>query len=298
MQWLRSHPYIDALLGAAILVLLGVLIVGQRTSVRDENTVPLAWGGVGSRFSDPIASVPGQSGDARQQNLYTQVQSGPPFVYNSAPPAPIPQNTSGDTDFDFDAFIAMVSSPQGRPASDGNQTTADAFLDAYSFIPSGLISTSTPAKARTAAQEELHDYGNLAGSEIESFEDSHRNMPQTLKDQFEDPRDSGKVAAVEELGNALAGVGRPLEAIDNVPAAVRSANSSVAASYKEMGTLLVEVPKAQTDDARLAAMLAYNASVERYIKNYVALATIFSAYGVTFASNESGSVFTFTQGSF
>src|SRR3989338_2669897 len=212
MQWLRSHPYIDALLGAAILVLLGVLIVGQRTSVRDENTVPLAWGGVGSRFSDPIARVPGQS--------------GPPFVYNSAPPAPIPQNTSGDTDFDFDAFIAMVSSPQGRPASDGNQTTADAFLDAYSFIPSGLISTSTPVKARTAAQEELHDYGNLAGSEIESFEDSHRNMPQTLKDQFEDPRDSGKVAAVEELGNALAGVGRSLEAIDNVPAAGRSANSS------------------------------------------------------------------------
>lgn len=298
MEWLRSHPYIDALLGAIVLILLGLLIVGQRTSVRDESTAPLAWGGVGTHLLNPIANTSGQGGDARQQNLYTQVQSGPPFVYNAAPPAPASVHTSGDADFDLNALIAMISSPRSGSVADGNQTGTDTSLDAYSFIPSGMISTSTPTKARTPAQEELYDYGNLAGSEITSFEDSHRNMPQTLKDQFEDPRDAGKIAAVEELGNALAGVGRSLEAIDNVPAPVRPANASVAASYREMGKLLVQVPKAQTDDARISAMLAYNAAVEKYIKNYVALATLFSAYGVTFASNESGSVFTFTSSSF
>jgi len=298
MQWLRSHPYIDALLAAILLILLGLLIVGQRTSVRDENTAPLAWGGVGAHLLDPLAAVPGQGADTRQQDLYTQVQSGPPFVYNAAPPAQTAADASGGTDFDFEAFITMISSPRGGAAADGAQTGTDTLPDAYSFIPSGMISTSTPEKARTAAQEDLYDYGNLAGSEITSFEDSHRNMPQTLKDQFEDPRNPGKIAAVEELGNALAGVGRALEAIGDVPAAVLSANSSVAASYREMGKLLVQVPKAQADDARVTAMLAYNAAVEKYIKNYVALATLFSAYGVTFASNESGSVFTFTQGSF
>ena len=298
MLWLRSHPYIGALLGATILVLLGILVVGQRASVSDGNTAPLAWGGVGAHLLNPISNAGGESGDTRSQNLYMEVRGGPPFNYNPAPSTQVPANTSGDADFDFDAFIAMISSSGGGTLSGGNQTGTDTSLDPYSFIPSGMISTSTPEKERTPVQEDIYNYGNLAGSEIESFESSHPNMSQTLKDQFEDPRDAGKAAAVENLGDALADLGRALEAIDNVPVAVRSANASVAKSYKEMGVLLAQVPKAQTDDERIGAMLAYNAAVETYTKNYVALATLFSAYGVTFSSNESGSVFTFTQASF
>jgi hypothetical protein len=296
MEWLRSHPYIDALLGAAALILLGIFIVGQRTPVGSENTAPLAWGGAGVHLLDPISNVPDRSGDMGPQNLYTQVRGGPPFNYSPASSTPVPANTSAG-DFDFDAFIAMLSTGD-KPSSGGSQTSADTSLDIYSFIPGGLISTSTPEKELTPAQEELHNYGNEAGSSIQSFEDSHRNMARTLKDQFEDPQDPGKVAALEGLGDALARVGRELEGMGNVPESARSVNASVAKSYREMGEMLALVPEAHTDDERVSAMLAYNATVDTYIKNYVALATLFSAHGVTFASNESGSVFVFTSAGF
>jgi len=298
MLWLRSHPYIGALIGATVLILLGALVVGQKTSVDDENTAPLAWGGVGARLLNPISNVPSLGEDTRPQNLYTQIRGGPPFRYDPASPTQITAYTSDGGMSDFDALISMLSSAKGGSASGENQTNVDTFVDAYSFIPTGLISTSTPTKERTPEQEELYNYGNEAGSEIQSFEDSHRNMPQILKDQFEDPRDAGKIATLLGLGDALAGVGRALEEIGNVPESVRSANASVAKSYKEMGVLLAQVPKAYTDDERISAMLAYNATVETYIKNYVALATILSAYGVTFSPGEPGSVFTFTQASF
>lgn len=297
MEWLRAHPYLDAFIGAGILILLGAFIVAGRSSVPGE-TAPLAWGRIGGHLLSPFSNVSGQGEDARSGNLYTQVQSGPPFTYTPASQTQIPVNASGDADFDFDAFIAMLSSSGSGPLPAGGQTNVDTSLDIYSFIPGGLISTSTPEKMRTPVQEELYQHGNLIGAEIQSFEDGHRNMPQVLKDQFEDPQDPGKIAALEELGNALAEVGYEIGAIENVPEGVRAANTALAKSYREMGAKLVLVPKARTDEERIAAMLAYNATVEAYTKDYVALATLFSAYGVTFASDEAGSVFTFSSGGF
>jgi hypothetical protein len=48
------------------------------------------------------------------------------------------------------------------------------------------------------------------------------------------------------------------------------------------------------DNEFLAAMHAYNATALEFTKNFVALATYFSAAGVRFGTEDPGSVFTFT----
>jgi hypothetical protein len=62
-----------------------------------------------------------------------------------------------------------------------------------------------------------------------------------------------------------------------------------------MGAALSKVPEAKLDQDMLTAMLAYNTTVETYVKNYVSLATLLSAYGVTFSTYDAGVVFTFTN---
>jgi len=293
MQWLRSHPYIASLVGAAVLILLGAFIVWQSATVQPEDSQTITWKGVGARLWDQTPLTPSDQGENRE-NIYSEVRSGPPFYYSPASAQP-PSANAEASGSDLEALLTNLV----RPASQSGTTqTGGTSLDPYSFIPGGLISISSPAKERTPAQKELYDYGNEAGSHIQSFENTHRNAPQTLKDQFEDREDQAKNAGLRALADGLVGVGRALEKMEDVPAGVAAAHAKVATSYQEIGDKLSRVPDAQREQEIIDAMLAYNTAVEVYVKNYIALATLFSAYGVSFRPEDPGSVFTFTQGSF
>ncbi len=120
-------------------------------------------------------------------------------------------------------------------------------------------------------------------------------MPQVLKDQFEDPQDAGKNTRLTDLGKSLSNVGRAIEELyDAAPPQAKSANRRLSDSYREIGGKLVLIPNAQGEKQLIDAMLAYNNAVDVFVKNYVSVATLFSASGVTFRSDEAGSVFTFT----
>ena len=124
-------------------------------------------------------------------------------------------------------------------------------------------------------------------------------MARVLKDQFEDPQDSPKRSALIGLAASLAGVGDALLSIESIPGEARSANTRLAGSYRDMGEKLARIPDAGTDDEeRISAMLIYNAAAEEYIKNYIALVTLFSLAEVTFRADEPGSVFMFSGGGF
>ena len=280
-----------AVIGAAILIIVGALIVGKRAAVEPGTSSLRAWGGVGANLLDTSSRTLGQI-PSDQGDLYTEVRSGPPFYY--APSAQISQTQSGGAeDLDLDELLATLShAPQNNPASNGSSA-----VDAYAFIPAGFLSTSTAQTWRTPTQLALYNYGNEAASNMQSYEDLYRNAPQLMKNQFEDRQNPDKNAALLGLANSLAGVGNALLAMEDVPSQVLSAHEKLGASYRDMGEKLSRIPAAKYDQALVDAMLAYNASAETYTKNYIALATLFSAYGVTFKSDDPGSVFTFTNAS-
>lgn len=290
MSWLRTHVYLASLVGALIITVLGALIVVKRSTVNPQPSGLRAWGGVGSDLFDPT-NVRSERQPLPQENLYTEVQNGPPFYY--APAAnqlPLVQSQGGD-DFDFESFIALLS----VPSSSGKSTqTSGTELDAYAFIPQGLISTSTGDRERTPIQQALFNYGNEVGSYIQSYEERYRAAPQILRDQFEDRENAEKIAALRSLAGALEDVGYQLEGFEEIPSEVSAAHLKVAASYKELGTKLALIPEAKVDKEIIDAMLAYNAAVETYTKNYISLATLLSLYGVAFSQNDPGNVFTFS----
>lgn len=290
MSWLRSHPYIAALLGAMVALSLGALIVSNRSDVGLQTTGLRAWGGVGSDLFDPTARSRAGA-KVQRDNIYSQVKSGPPFYY--APGAQnLPLAEDAD-DLDLNTLLALLAE-SGKSTS---AAPAETPLEAYSFIPQGLISTSTARVKLTPLQRSIFDYGNEAGSIIQSYEERYRAAPQILKDQFEDRKNPAKVAALVSLADALENVGVKLEDVD-APSEIRSAHAKVAASYQELGEKLTLVPQAEGDQAVLEAILAYNAAAEAYVKNFVSLATVISAHGVRFSADDPGTVFTFSQASF
>lgn len=299
MDWFRTHPYALLTAIAAVLFLAGAYVVKERLSVPPDPSQTVAWGG----FNDFLYPSLNTGNEARLTeqglpDLYRDVQSGPPFWYS-----PSATGDSGDaqssSSFDIEAFIAMLSEGSSNTGDAGETSGTEALFDAYSFIPRGLVATSAPAKVLTESQQALHTYGNEAGSFIQVFEDRNQDMARVLKDQFEDPQDSPKRSALIGLAASLAGVGDALLSIESIPGEARSANTRLAGSYRDMGEKLARIPDAGTDDEeRISAMLIYNAAAEEYVKNYVALVTLFSLAEVTFRADEPGSVFMFSGGGF
>ena len=292
MEWIRMHPYVSALVAVGILFLVGAYIVKERTAVAPNPSSTIAWGG-GGGFLQPTTGAQYQGGP-EEPDLYRRVQSGPPFWFPASSPNTSEEETQSTNTFDIEALISLIS-----PKDSGSQTDTSGsslFSDAYSFLPRGLIATSTPGKEYTPAQEALRAYGNEAGSYIQSFEERNRDMARVLKDQFEDRENPLKNAALVGLADGLAGVGDSLLSIEIVPEQAASANAKLAASYRAMGAKLRLIPDANTEEARIQAMLAYNATVEEFIKSYTALATLFSLSEVTFRTDEPGTVFMFSGG--
>ena len=218
-----------------------------------------------------------------------QVQNSAPYTY--IPPAIVgnPDEAAQTDSFDLNSFIAML----GHGSTSKTTTQDTAAPDAYSVIPTGLMSTTTQG-SRSATQQSLYDFGNEIGSFIQAFEDEHPTMSFILKNHAEDRSDPQKAAAVERLAQSLKEVGQNLMSIETVPSGMTSTHTALAKSYIAVGTNLALVAKAKDDAEFLHAIETYNASADIFVKNYIATASLFGAYGVTFSPTDAGSVFTFT----
>ena len=280
MEWIRAHPYVAASGAAGFLLIIGAAFVESKREMSPSNP-PRVWSGGGQSLLNPSSYT---------QNRVLQAQ----LYLNTATDTPIHTTITGNSaqdtkSFSFEEIIAAISEPRVS----GSATTEP--TDTYSFIPGGLISTTTKPAGRSDSQQALYNYGNDAGSYIQSYEDRHRNAPVTLRDQVEDRNDPQKAEAVREIGGALMQVGRNLEGMEEVPAAIRSAHALLAKSYTEIGGKLQKVPDAAGDEAFITTITEYNSAVDTFTKRYVAVALLLSAHGVIFAPYESGSVFTFTN---
>jgi hypothetical protein len=283
MDSIRAHPYRAALVAAVILILVGALIVYRRSDA-PTTASSSAWGSTGSLFdpqATPNASAPEQSDANRGARDVPLYQYRPPAFEEDSEGA-----------FDFDAFVAALSRPDsaGEPASGGTESAAST----YSFIPTGLISTDAPSTQRSQVEELIYQYGNEVGEYIELYESTHRNNAAILKNQIEDRGNAEKAAAVRSIGADLRALGTSIERIETVPDIFSHAQGALADSYIEAGGKLAAVADANGDQAFIAAINSYNAAAESLIKNYVAMATLFSVNNIRFKPADAGRVFMFS----
>lgn len=289
MQWLRSHPYAatSALIG--LILIAGAIFIESRLGIAPGELS--VWGSNGAPLLNPTSYAP-----IKPVAQNTEPQTS---VTSDAPPAYIPpsQNTDAGVqatdEMDFEIFLQSLITPSKTPPA---ATSSDTGI-AYSFIPQGLISVNVPQKSRTPEQQKLFDYGNDAGSYIQTYEDSNRNAPVALRDQAEDRQNPAKIQAVKLVASGLRTVGESLLGMENVPESVATQHKALAESYVDVGRKLAQIPDViQSDAAFITSIEAYNAAADTWVKNYISLATIFSVSGVTFTEIDPGSVFTFSRG--
>lgn len=292
MQWIRAHPYISALCAAALAILAGAWVVQKKSGAPVSNTAT-TWGGSNLGTLDPTSHAPSQNTDEEQgRDILQKVKDSPPYTY--IPPAVFYDSSTetGESSFDLSNFISsLTAGTSGKP----NSANDTAIGDAYVFIPSNLISSVSPQKDLSSAQQALYRYGNEVGSYIQSFDQQNPTAAIILRDQAEDRADPQKSAAVLELARALENVGQSLlNSIVDIPEGIAPTHATLAKSYIEIGKNLALVPKATSDTDFLNAIETYNASADTFVKNYIAFATLLGAYGITFDPNDAGSAFTFS----
>jgi len=275
---------------AGLLIVAGTFLVVSRSSPPPTASQTVAWGGSGAVLNPsylPSATHP----EDQTVGIMQQVQSGAPYSFTLPTPETTSSTGTADGGFDFNAFISMLSAEKNTAPQAGASTDLG---NAYAFIPTGLISTTTQTTRRTVLQKALYDYGNDLGSLIQSFEQDHMNQSQLITDYLQDRNNSTKVAVMETLGNQYATLGDSILAMDSVPSQMTSAHAALAQSYKELGAKLGLVAQTQGDAAFIAAIETYNNSAQTYVKNYIAVSDLFAAYGVTFSTTDPGSVFVFS----
>ncbi|OGG69133.1 hypothetical protein A3F27_03435 [Candidatus Kaiserbacteria bacterium RIFCSPHIGHO2_12_FULL_53_13] len=293
MAWMRT-PYFWALLFASI-IFAGVIIFQGRTA--NAPAAITAWSGAGT-ISDtypynaaPVENV--QDAPQTSPGLLQDVTNSAPFSYI------LPLNASRVSTEDSgsavrDAYGGAIPQPTTLPS--GKITPAadnSGFLDPYSFIPRGLISITEPAAARNPAQQAIFDYGNRIGSHIQSFENVHRNMPQILKDFFDDRASQTKAEKVLSIARDYEKLAQQLANTGDVPKEASALHAALAQGYGTVAEGLANLTKTQDDKGLVNAVLAYDASADEFVKNYVALSRFFGTYGVKFSGSDAGSVFMF-----
>ena len=304
MQWFESHPYIASTVGAIVLMFIGFIIVITHQPVATAPYSDNTWSSEGSAtlqnqgagiIRDTSVTFQQQS-QKNKQTIYEKTVSNPPFDFHLAPPPNDADIASTGSAFDFDGFMSQISQSSKNKKSTATSSSSVG-VDAYAFVPSALISTSTTDKKRSATQQTLYDYGNTVGSIIDTYEVTHGNATRILQAQFDNRQDPTRAAALVKLGRDLADVGIALEQIEaeEIPSSILAAHEAFAKSYKDIGATMQKIPDQQYARDFLKALDAYNASVSNNIKRYLAIISIFSSYGVTFAENDSGHVFVFTN---
>ncbi len=302
MEWIRSHPYTSTLTLSAIIIILGIVLVHNR-STHPALVGVTAWNGnpgVTDSSVTPVSPIV-------NTHIVSTGPQGPQYATSTLPYTPNTpvstsegtiQDTGTDSSFDYDALLRQVSYKKPTTAN-GGSTSSPNTIDSWGLIPSGLISASSRQSGRTALQQSLFDYGNAVGSFIQEYDAQHRNQVQVLSDASKDRQNTTKRVSLEYIGYDMQKIGERINGIDNVPSVVLSPHTTLSKAYIDMGKKLILMADAlpERDPDLVKAILTYDSSVDTYTKDYVALALLFQTYGVTFASTDSGSVFTFSQSS-
>ena len=291
MNWIATHFYVSAVIGALLVIGAGFFVAKERAPI-EPSSETVAWAGFGTRIGPVLAAsenTPTPLQSLREGVSPTFISLPNPFVSSSA--INIPTNDDLAT---LLASIAQSTLSSNTIAATTSAETNNLF-QFYSFIPQGLIATSTPQPTKTARQAALLEYGNAAGGIIASYGDSHKNQAEILKDFLADRSDASKIAAAERLAEDLRQVGVSIGAIGELPSGTETLNKNIGNGYIELGAKMKAVAEAGGDQELLSAVQTYNLSADSYTKAYLGLVNFFSISGVHFSASDPGRIFTFSQ---
>ena len=294
-RYCREHPYIIALAATAILIVAGVFFITHEIHTPEAGTA-FTW-----QTSSGLPASPQYSSG------FITGSSSPSFT-GQGENVPFPQLAAGTPSSTqtaasgLDALLLQLSRQSNvRVTSSTSDNIAGIIANAYSFIPSGLIATSSFINSNdaeiTQTQKALYDYGNAAGAIIGRFQGLHQDAVQVMQDQAADRNDPTKAANLRLLGADLAAVGKTMLKISNIPTPIVTYNAALAATYEDAGAKLSAIADAGTDAQQVAAITTYDTAVDALTKNYIALAEYLAAANVTFSSGDAGRVFSFTPAS-
>lgn len=290
MEWLRAHAHLSLIAFVAVLIVAGAFVVENRSPVAPSQTT-VTWGG-GLPISYQMLAP-----QSPQQVAQDLIQNENPATLALAPLASSSPQPPGSDSFNYASlFGELNANTNPATSSTANNDASAAISEAYEFIPTGLVATTTQtAQPMTADQKTFYDYGNDIGGEIQSFEELHTDQAQILKDQAEDRTDPTKAAALVSLGQSLASVGTYMQQMQDVPPQAQDLHNALAQSYLDIGAKLQMVAQAQSDADFVQAVETYDTSANTFVHNYAALAQFFSEQGVTFSQQDPGSVFSFSD---
>ena len=308
MHWFKEYPRSALLVLAIILILAGSLVVSRKSPVDTSLYSTGSGEGLsGASFSDYATQPDNIIIKPLPSSPIDTASNNPPFPYSS------PFLSSDDNPI-------LISEPPNTPAPElekAPEKTGANFWSAFSFTPRGLISTSITTKTRTSEEKVLFDYGNELGSYIGAFDDAHQNTTSMFQDFFSargampagevkkgsepkpvpPPSDGGKSAMEGILATAkdYSRLGDTISNMSSVPKEAQALSLALAQGYSEIGAGLGAIVSPSSDLGK--AVVAYNESADKFIKNFVALADFFGARGIKFSSSDPGNVFSFTPNS-
>ncbi len=284
----RFHPITAAIVAAVVLVVIGIYFVEkQRPAVPGESG--RSWDGI-TGYLDPVprdsrTPTPEPGYVAEAQNSGETV-----VIPKTSPSSPRAQAIPESASEGFDTLLAEIRRDMSR--SGGSTSTVSALEEAFSFVPE--VTVTIPAgTTRTPEQQSLYEYGNKIGAAIKAFALGHTHMVETLTAQTLDRTSPQKNAAVRTLGAEYVQLGAEISAIKDVPPSIKIAHDSIAGAYTKLGTALSKVPDATDDQTFVASLTAYNNTADGLTNSIVSMSTLLSLKDVTFATSDSGAVFSF-----
>jgi len=310
-MWFKEHPFIATTIGVIIILLLGGALVWNKTAMSSNGSGGYTWGKYGSGRLTDITANQGSLGNPAtlekeftEEDFYTLLSETRDKPYTSLIPQTnvyesrdIGTTTNSEITFTGDELAELLASisPTAQIVAPYNPFDVEfAFSDIYAYVPATVAAESPESTKLNDRQRELLNYGNEAGSYIESFVERWGDQAQILKQFMEDLTNPEKAQVVDDLAYALAKVGRELEDMDIVPEDAAGVHAKLVAGYKSIGEKLEPVSAARSDEELLEAIIAYNAAADAFAKDYLSVVTLLSVAEVPFSSGEPGSVFVFS----
>ena len=319
MNWIRAHRYAVALIAMAVLVVGGLMARNgspETTAGRgDIRNVSVEY----PYYAPPIAEFNGATAAGNSlQNPIQNASGSAPFILHFG-------TTQPKEDFPARTVPPVIPKvAESAPARTPNPSLPS-LNDSYLSFFQALSRILSPTDTRTPEQKALYDYGNALGSTIRNFENTHMDVVQTLKIFFDSRTDPTKAAGIPKIAGvyaqltaassgtnpavsaAQAGANLQIAANDyaqlsatvtglqHIPPEATDLNTKLAKGYANVAEGFSRLIKSENDAQLLDAITAYNAGVDEFIKNYVALVKLFSAYGVKFSASDAGVIFSFSS---
>jgi hypothetical protein len=310
MHWIRSHPFIASILGVIVILFLGGVLVWNKTATSASGSEGYTWGKYGGGRLSDITANKGSLGNPdplekefTDEDFYTLLSDTRDKPYASLIPQTnvyesrnLGTTTNSEIIFTGDELAKLLASisPTAQIVAPYNPFDVEfAFSDIYAYVPATVAQESQETRKLNERQRELLNYGNEAGSYIESFVERWGDQSQILKQFMEDLNNEEKAQAVNDLAFALGKVGRDIEDMDVVPDDARGVHARLVSGYKLIGKKLEPVSNARSDEELLKAVIDYNSAADQFAKDYLSVVTLLSVAEVPFSSGEPGSVFVF-----